>query len=79
MSPNFFDYPPEERKHMAVRHYKRVLGSEKIFNKLIKRLNLTEKEFIAEYGDKIIGNPTCLDHEIVMMIREDFRSVKKNE
>lgn len=79
MSTNIFDYPPVERKYVAVRRFILSIGGEKMFNRLLRELNLTREEFTNEYGEKLIGNPGMFNHEISEMIREDFRRVRQND
>lgn len=79
MSTNIFDYPPVERKYVAVRRFILSIGGEKMFNRLLRELNLTREEFTTEYGEKLIGNPGMFNHEISEMIREDFRRVRQND
>ena len=79
MSTNIFDYPPVERKYVAVRRYRQSVGGEKIFNRLLDVLGLTYYEFVDKYGEKLIGEPAPdeLNKVLVEMLRGDFRSVKK--
>lgn len=77
MSTSIYDFPPVERKYVAVRRYKNTIGGEIIFKRLLEHLGLTETEFIQKYGDELIGNPTLFNHEIVMMVCESFRSIRK--
>ena len=37
---NIFEYPPVERKYVAVRRYRQSVGGEKIFNRLLDVLGL---------------------------------------
>jgi len=68
MSSSIFDFPPVERPYVAVRRFKAVQG-EFIFQDLLNYLGLSEDEFREEYGEKIIGNPACLNHTINEMVR----------
>nr|WP_295000212.1 hypothetical protein [uncultured Methanobrevibacter sp.] len=76
---NIFDYPPVERKYVAVRKYRQAVGGEKIFNRLLSVLGLTYYEFVDKYGEKLIGDPAPdeLNRVLVEMLRRDFRSVRK--
>lgn len=79
MSKDIFDYPPVERKYVAVRRFIPTIGGEKMFNRLLKRLELTREEFTAEYGEQLIGNPAMFNHIMVEIICEDFRRVRHND
>ena len=56
MTTSIFDYPPVERKYVAVRRYQNIYG-EKIFDRLLKRLDLSRDEFVDEWGDRLVGDP----------------------
>ncbi|MBO6274817.1 MAG: hypothetical protein J6M91_04645 [Methanobrevibacter sp.] len=77
MSTDIFDFPPVERKYVAVRRYIITIGGVVIFNKLLKHLDLTKDEFINLHGEELISNPALFNKEIVEIIQEDFRSVRK--
>lgn len=79
MSTNIFEFPPVERKYVAVRRYIITIGGEKMFNKLLNELNLTREEFTEEYGESLIGNPNLFSKELAKIIRNEFRSVKHND
>ena len=55
------------------------VGGEKIFNRLLTRLGLSYYEFVEKYGETLIGNPSPdeLNHELVSMMREDARRMRK--
>ncbi|MBR1749043.1 MAG: hypothetical protein IJ743_04515 [Bacilli bacterium] len=72
MSKNIFDYPPSERKYVAVRRFILINGKD-IFEKLLKHLDLTREEFTNEYGEQLIGNPTMFNKEIVGIIKSGFK------
>ena len=76
MSTDIFDYPPVERKYVAVRRFKIIIGKS-IYDDLLKYLGLTEKEFVNEYGEKIVANPTCLNRTIVEMVTSQIRESRK--
>lgn len=79
MNSNIFEYPPVERKYVAVRRFIQAIGGENMFNRLLKRLNLTRKEFTDLYGEKLIGDPAMFNHEVVEMMCEDIRRVRHND
>ena len=54
MTTPIHEYPPVEQKYVAVRRYKLSIGIN-VFERLLERLGLTEKEFTVEYGEKLIG------------------------
>lgn len=64
---DIYDFPPVERPYVAVRRFKLTMG-DFIFNDLLEYLGLSEEEFRQEYGEKLIGNPTCLNHTITEMV-----------
>ena len=74
MVTSIYDFPPVERKYVAVRRYKKTIGGEKMFNRLLERLGLSEEEFIQEHGEELIGNPTLFHHDMVEMMSEDFKT-----
>ena len=78
MSTSVFDYPPVERKYVAVRRYRKSVGGERIFNRLLSRLGLTYYEFVEEWGETLVCNPSPdeLNHELATMISEDARRVR---
>ena len=67
MTTPIHEYPPVEQKYVAVRRYKLSIGTS-IFERLLERLELTEKEFTVEYGEKLIGNPALFNKEITDII-----------
>lgn len=69
---DIFDYPPNQRKRVAVIRFRLIQG-EDLFEKLLKRLDLTEEEFTNEYGEQLIGNPAMFNDEIVEIIKEAFK------
>ena len=73
MSTDIFDFPPVERKYVAVRRFIITIGGEKIFNRLLCELQLTREEFTNEYGEKLIGNPAMFNSKIGDIIRDDLR------
>lgn len=75
MTTPIHDYPPVEQKYVAVRRFKLSI-SPRIFERLLERLELTEKEFVQEYGEKLMGNPALLNHEVTEMIISDLRRVR---
>ena len=72
MSVDIYSYPVSQRPRVAVSRFRRTQG-EHIFNKLLNHLELNYEEFVQEYGEKLLGNPTCLNHTIVEMITEELR------
>lgn len=76
MSTDIFDYPPVERPYVAVRRFK-IINGEFIFNDLLEYLDLTEDEFRKEYGEKLIGNPTCLNTVITEMVTTRIRESRR--
>lgn len=79
MTTPIHEYPPVEQKYVAVRRYRQSVGGEKIFNRLLTRLGLSYYEFVDKYGETLIGNPSPdeLNHELVSMMREDARRMRK--
>lgn len=55
----------------AVRTFKLVQG-EWLFNRILNHLDMTEDEFIEEYGEKLSKDPTCLNDVIVEMIHQNI-------
>ena len=78
MSTDIFDYPPVERKYVAVRRFITTIGGEKMFNKLLGKLGLSREEFTMEYGERLIGNPAMFNQMMVDIIREDARRIRRN-
>ena len=78
MSTPIHEYPPVEQKYVAVRRFK-ITITPRIFERLLQRLELTEKEFALEYGEKLIGNPALFNHEVTEIIREDARRVRHHD
>ena len=78
MVSSIFDYPPVERKYVAVRRYRQSVGGENIFNRLLARLGLSYYEFVDEWGETLVGNPSPdeLTHELAVMISEDARRIR---
>lgn len=74
---NIYDYPPVQRKYVAVRRYIMTIGGLEVFNLLLKRLGLTRKEFIMEYGESLIGNPAPV--ELNRLIREIYLEINKED
>ena len=70
MRTNIFEFPPVERKYVAVRRYIITIGGEKMFNKLLNELNLTREEFTNEYGENLIGNPNLFSKELTKILRD---------
>lgn len=64
---NILDYPVEERPGIAVERFRRIQG-DWIFDQLLERLDLTYEEFVNEYGEKLVRDPTCLSNIIVDMM-----------
>ncbi len=77
---SIFDYPPVERKYVAVRKYRKSVGGA-MFNRLLKRLGLSYYEFVEEYGEILMGDsaPNVLNKEIVGIIRDDVRRFRYGE
>lgn len=75
---SIFDYPPVERKYVAVRRYQNIYG-EKIFNRLLKRLDLSRDEFVDEWGDRLVGDPAPgeLNDIIVDILVKSIRGEQK--
>ena len=69
MTTPIHEYPPVEQKYVAVRRYKLSIGIN-VFERLLERLGLTEKEFVSEYGERLIGNPALFNHEVTEILRE---------
>lgn len=69
MTTPIHEYPPVEQKYVAVRRFKLSI-TQSVFEHLLERLELTEKEFVLEYGEKLIGNPALFNHEVVEILRE---------
>lgn len=69
---DIFDYSPSQRKRVAVIRFHLIQGDD-LFEKLLKRLDLTEEEFTNEYGEQLIGNPAMFNNEIVEIIKEGFK------
>lgn len=67
MTTPIHEYPPVEQKYVAVRRYKLSI-TPKVFEKLLERLELTEKEFALEYGEKLIGDPALFNKEVTDII-----------
>lgn len=76
MSTDIFDFPPVERPYVAVRRFKLINGGF-IFNDLLEYLGLNEEEFRKEYGEKLIGNPACLNKVISEMVTGRIRESRK--
>ena len=79
MSTDIFDFPPVERKYVAVRRFIITIGGEKMFNRLLRELDITREEFTLEYGEKLIGNPAMFNTMMVNIIREDLRRSRHGE
>ncbi len=79
MSTSIFDFPPVERKYVAVRRFIITIGGEKMFNRLLRELDITREEFTLEYGEKLIGNPAMFNATMVDIIREDLRRSRHGE
>ena len=75
---SIFDYPPVERKYVAVRRYQNIHG-ERIFNRLLKRLDLSREEFVEEWGDRLVGDPAPgeLNDIIVDILVKSIRGEQK--
>lgn len=78
MARPIHDYPPVEQKYVAVRRFKLTMGT-RLFERLLEKLELTEKEFITEYGEKLAGNPGLFNHELTEMIRADIWRVRHGD
>ena len=76
MSTNIFDFPAAERPSIAVGIFKQVNG-EFIYNDLLEYLDLSEDEFQEEYGEKLIGDPTCLNPVITEMVLGRIREKRR--
>lgn len=76
---DIFEFPPVERKYVAVRRFIITIGGEKMFNRLLEELNLTREEFTLEYGERLIGNPGMFNTKMVNIIREDLRRSRHGE
>ncbi len=74
MVRDIYDYPPVERPYVAVRRFKLVVG-ENLFNKLLKYLELDYGEFVKKYGEKLAGNPNCLNKDIVEMQHKEWKKI----
>ena len=72
MSDNIYNYPVEERPHIAVARFRRIQG-DYVFDKLLEHLNLDYESFVTEYGEKLVRDPTCLSSTIVDMMVGTFR------
>lgn len=64
---NIYDYPVEQRSRLAVARFRRI-QDEWLFDKLLEHMDLTYDEFVIEYGEKLVGDPTCLSDVIVEMM-----------
>lgn len=63
---SIYDLPDDERRIEAVRRFKIITG-ENIFERLLDYLELSQKEFTKEYGDKLASNPNYCNPLIVDM------------
>ena len=61
------DYPVEQKPRIAVAKFRRIQG-DWIFSQLLEYLELTYDEFVSEYGEKLVRDPTCLSNIIVDMM-----------
>ena len=75
MTTPIHEYPPVEQKYVAVRRYKLSI-TPSVFEQLLERLELTEKEFTLEYGEKLIGDPALFNKEVTEIIVNDVRRVR---
>lgn len=73
MSQNIYDCPVDERPRLAVEKFRRIQG-DWIFDQLLEHLDLTYDEFIQEYGEKLVSDPTCLSNIIVDMMVGTIRN-----
>lgn len=74
---DIFEFPPVERKYVAVRRFILTIGGETMFNKLLGKLELNREEFTREYGEKLIGDPGMFNQMMVDIIREDARRIRE--
>ena len=72
MSDNIYNYPVEQRPRLAVARFRRIQG-EWLFDQLLEHLELTYDEFVTAYGEKLVGDPTCLSDVLVEMITGNIR------
>lgn len=69
---NILDYPVEQRPRLAVSRFRRIQG-DWLFDQLLEHLELTYDEFVNEYGEKLVSDPTCLSNIIVDMMTGTIR------
>lgn len=77
MSQSIYDYPVEQRPRLAVARFRRIQG-DYVFDLLLEHLNLDYESFVNKYGEKLVGNPTCLNQVIVDMMVGIFRKTRRN-
>lgn len=78
MTTPIHEYPPVERKYVAVRRFK-IIITPRLFKCLLDKLSLTEKEFALKYGEELIGNPSLFDKEVAEIIRNSIWRARHDE
>ena len=76
MSWSIYDYPVEQRPRLAVDRF-RIIQGEYVFELLLEHLNLDYESFVNRYGEKLVNDPTCLNHVLVSMMVGRFRKTRR--
>ena len=74
---NIYEYPVDQRPRIAVARFKRIQG-DFLFGKLLNHLDLSYDEFVDEYGEKLLGDPTCLSQTMVDIVVGNIRETRRN-
>ncbi len=69
------DFPPVERKYVAVHRFKKTI-TPRLFYRLLESLELSEMEFVLEFGEQLIGNPALFNKEVAEFVRSDVWRVR---
>lgn len=74
---DIYEYPVDQRPRVAVARFRRIQG-DFIFEKLLDYLGYSYDEFVKEYGEKLLADPTCLSHEVVEMMTSRIRKTRRH-